>query len=57
MTGASWPRWARIAYQLGESCWGTLGYNSLYLSNVNRPGEFDSHYFIHGLTIGVEKRF
>jgi hypothetical protein len=47
----------RIGYQFGESLWGTLGYRFTYLSNVDRPGQHDTTYFLHGLTIGFEKRF
>ncbi len=47
----------RIGYQFGESLWGTLGYQFLYLSNVDRPGQHDSSYYLHGLTIGFEKHF
>jgi hypothetical protein len=47
----------RVGYQFGESIWGTLGYQCTYLNNVDRPGRHDSYYFLHGLTIGFEKRF
>jgi hypothetical protein len=48
---------ARVGYQLGESLWGTLGYRFNWLTDVERPGRRDSTYFIHGVTIGFEKRF
>lgn len=47
----------RVGYQFGESLWGTLGYQFTYLTNVERPGRPGSTYFLHGLTIGFEKRF
>jgi hypothetical protein len=48
---------ARVGYQLGEGVFGTLGYSFLYLSNVARPGRGDTDFHLHGVTIGVEKRF
>jgi hypothetical protein len=48
---------ARVGYQLGEGTFGTLGYTFLYLSNVNRPGRGDADFYLHGFTVGLEKRF
>ncbi len=48
---------ARVGYQLGESIWGTLGYQLLYVSNFDRPTQPDADYLLHGLTIGFLKRF
>jgi hypothetical protein len=48
---------ARVGYQLGEALWGTLGYRINYLSDVERPTRPNSNYLLHGLTIGIEKRF
>lgn len=48
---------ARVGYQLGETLWGTIGYTAMYLGNIDRPGQHSTDYFIHGLVIGIEKRF
>lgn len=48
---------ARVGYQLGESLWGTLGYQLLYISNFDRPNQPDTDYLLHGLTVGLMKRF
>jgi len=48
---------ARVGYQLGESLWGTLGYQLLYISNFDRPTQPDTDYMLHGLTVGFLKRF
>jgi hypothetical protein len=48
---------ARSGYQLGETLWGTIGYTATYLDNIARPGQPETSYFIHGLVIGIEKRF
>jgi len=48
---------ARVGYQLGESLWGTLGYQLLYVSNFDRPNQPDTDYLLHGLTVGLMKRF
>lgn len=48
---------ARVGYQLGESLWGTLGYQLLYVSKFDRPTQPDTDYLLHGLTIGFLKRF
>lgn len=47
----------RLGYQFGESFWGTVSYTAIYLTNTERPGQKDSNYFLHGLTVGFEKRF
>lgn len=48
---------ARVGYQLGESLWGTIGYQLLYVSKFDRPTQPDTDYLLHGLTIGFMKRF
>jgi hypothetical protein len=47
----------RVGYQLGEGCWGTLGYTLFYMSNAERPRSGDAGWFLHGLTVGIEARF
>ena len=48
---------ARVGYQLAERLWGTIGYSAYYFGNIDRPGEPGTSYLIHGLAIGIEKRF
>jgi len=47
----------RCGYELGQGCWGTLGYSFLYMSNVERPGRGESDFFVHGLLVGIEWQF
>ena len=47
---------ARWGYELGEGLWTTVGYRAVYLSNVYRPSKGEADYFLHGLTVGFEKR-
>lgn len=47
----------RCGYQLGEGCWFTLGYDLLYVSRVARPGRGETDFYLHGVSVGFEKRF
>jgi Putative beta barrel porin-7 (BBP7) len=47
----------RIGYQLGQGCWGTIGYTFQYMSDVVRPDRGETDFFLHGLVVGFESRF
>lgn len=48
---------ARVGYLLGAGVYGTFGYTFLYLSDVARPGQSDTDFYLHGISIGFECRF
>jgi hypothetical protein len=48
---------ARAGYQIGDGCWATIGYTMIYLTNMERPREGDTGFFLHGITLGFEARF
>jgi hypothetical protein len=47
----------RCGYQIGEGCWFTVGLDVLYLSAVARPSRGETDFYLHGVSVGFEKRF